>query len=96
MEVLTGFAVLSLVSMLMLSLLPDTKLKSTVRLVSSLLLLLSWLTALQTLFLRFSQPESAETAVFPLSETVGFSLSDAQSDAEDALSHRISAQEEAP
>lgn len=48
MEALTGFAVLSLLSSLLLSLLPETRLKSTVHLVASLLLLLSWLTALQT------------------------------------------------
>lgn len=47
MEALTGFAVLSLLSSLLLSLLPETRLKSTVHLVASLLLLLSWLTALQ-------------------------------------------------
>ena len=44
MEALTGFAVLSLLSSLLLSLLPETRLKSTVHLVASLLLLLSWLT----------------------------------------------------
>lgn len=41
MEALTGFAVLSLLSSLLLSLLPETRLKSTVHLVASLLLLLS-------------------------------------------------------
>ena len=65
MEALTGFAVLSLLSSLLLSLLPETRLKSTVHLVASLLLLLSWLTALQTLFLRFSQPESSVSAASP-------------------------------
>ena len=40
MEALTGFAVLSLLSSLLLSLLPETRLKSTVHLVASLLLLL--------------------------------------------------------
>ena len=77
MEALTGFAVLSLLSSLLLSLLPETRLKSTVHLVASLLLLLSWLTALQTLFLRFSQPESSVSAASPLSETADFSFADA-------------------
>jgi hypothetical protein len=63
MEALTGFAVLSLLSSLLLSLLPETRLKSTVHLVASLLLLLSWLTALQTLCTRFSQPESSATGI---------------------------------
>ena len=66
MEALTGFAVLSLLSSLLLSLLPETRLKSTVHLVASLLLLLSWLTALQTLCTRFSQPESSASAASPL------------------------------
>lgn len=91
MEALTGFAVLSLLSSLLLSLLPETKLKSTVHLVASLLLL-SWLTALQTLFLRFSQPESSASAASPLSETADFSFADAV----DALSRQPSAQEDAP
>lgn len=91
MEALTGFAVLSLLSSLLLSLLPETKLKSTVHLVASLLLL-SWLTALQTLFLRFSQPESSVSAASPLSETADFSFADAV----DALSRQPSAQEDAP
>ena len=58
MEALTGFAVLSLLSSLLLSLLPETRLKSTVHLVASLLLLLSWLTALQTLLslIHISEP----------------------------------------
>lgn len=92
MDVLTGFAVLSLLSSLLLSLLPETKLKSTVHLVASLLLLLSWLTALQSLFLRFSQPENSASAASPLTETADFSFADAV----DALSHRTPAQEEAP
>lgn len=74
MEALTGFAVLSLLSSLLLSLLPETRLKSTVHLVASLLLLLSWLTALQTLCTRFSQPESSASAASPLSETADFPL----------------------
>ena len=74
MEALTGFAVLSLLSSLLLSLLPETRLKSTVHLVASLLLLLSWLTALQTLCTRFSQPESSASAASPLSETADFSF----------------------
>ena len=73
MEALTGFAVLSLLSSLLLSLLP-------------------WLTALQTLFLRFSQPESSVSAASPLSETADFSFADAV----DALSRQPSAQEDAP
>lgn len=92
MEALTGFAVLSLLSSLLLSLLPETRLKSTVHLVASLLLLLSWLTALQTLFLRFSQPEGSVSAASPLSETADFSFADAV----DALSRQPSAQEDAP
>lgn len=92
MEALTGFSVLSLLSSLLLSLLPETRLKSTVHLVASLLLLLSWLTALQTLFLRFSQPESSVSAASPLSETADFSFADAV----DALSRQPSAQEDAP
>lgn len=91
MEALTGFAVLSLLSSLLLSLLPETRLKSTVHLVASLLLL-SWLTALQTLCTRFSQPESSASAASPLSETADFSFADAV----DALSRRPSAQEDAP
>ena len=91
MEALTGFAVLSLLSSLLLSLLPETRLKSTVHLVASLLLL-SWLTALQTLCTRFSQPESSASAVSPLSETADFSFADAV----DALSRQPSAQEDAP
>lgn len=59
MEALTGFAVLSLLSSLLLSLLPETRLKSTVHLVASLLLLLSWLTALQTLCTRFCSRKAA-------------------------------------
>lgn len=90
MEALTGFAVLSLLSSLLLSLLPETKLKSTVHLVASLLL--SWLTALQTLCTRFSQPESSASAASPLSETADFSFADAV----DALSRQPSAQEDAP
>ena len=89
MEALTGFAVLSLLSTLLL---PETRLKSTVHLVASLLLLLSWLTALQTLFLRFSQPESSVSAASPLSETADFSFADAV----DALSRQPSVQEDAP
>ena len=50
MEALTGFAVLSLLSSLLLSLLPETRLKSTVHLVASLLLLLSWPNAVYTGF----------------------------------------------
>ena len=92
MEALTGFAVLSLLSSLLLSLLPETRLKSTVHLVASLLLLLSWLTALQTLFLRLSQPESSVSAASSLSETADFSFADAV----DALSRQPSAQEDAP
>lgn len=93
MEALTGFAVLSLLSSLLLSLLPETRLKSTVHLVASLLLLLlSWLTALQTLCTRFSQPESSASAASPLSETADFSFADAV----DALSRQPSAQEDAP
>ena len=88
MEALTGFAVLSLLSSLLLSLLPETRLKSTVH----LLLLLSWLTALQTLCIRFSQPESSASAASPLSETADFSFADAV----DALSRQPSAQEDAP
>ena len=91
MEALTGFAVLSLLSSLLLSLLPETRLK-TVHLVASLLLLLSWLTALQTLCTRFSQPESSASAASPLSETADFSFADAV----DALSRQPSAQEDAP
>lgn len=91
MEALTGFAVLSLLSSLLLSLLPATRLKSTVHLVASLLLL-SWLTALQTLCTRFSQPESSASAASPLSETADFSFADAV----DALSRQPSAQEDAP
>ena len=91
MEALTGFAVLSLLSSLLLSLLPETRLKSTVHLVASLLLL-SWLTALQTLCTRFSQPESSACAASPLSETADFSFADAV----DALSRQPSAQEDAP
>ena len=91
MEALTGFAVLSLLSSLLLSLLPETKLKSTVHLVASLLLL-SWLTALQTLCTRFSQPESSASAASPLSETADFSFADAV----DALSRQASAQEDTP
>ena len=87
MEALTGFAVLSLLSSLLLSLLPETRLKSTVHLVASLLLLLSWLTALQTLCTRFSQPESSASAASPLSETADFSFADAV----DALSPAIRA-----
>ena len=81
MEALTGFAVLSLLSSLLLSLLPETRLKSTVHLVASLLL-----------FLRFSQPESSVSAASPLSETADFSFADAV----DALSRQPSAQEDAP
>ena len=102
MEALTGFAVLSLLSSLLLSLLPETRLKSTVHLVASLLLLLSWLTehagltvaltVLQTLCTRFSQPESSASAASPLSETADFSFADAV----DALSRQPSAQEDAP
>ena len=92
MEALTGFAVLSLLSSLLLSLLPETRLKSTVHLVASLLLLLSWLTALQTLFLRLSQPESSVSAASPLSVTADFSFADAV----DALSRQPSAQEDTP
>lgn len=92
MEALTGFAVLSLLSSLLLSLLPETRLKSTVHLVASLLLLLSWLTALQTLCTRFSQPETSASAASPLSETADFSFADAV----DALSRQPSAQEDAP
>ena len=91
MEALTGFAVLSLRSSLLLSLLPETRLKSTGQLVASLLLL-SWLTALQTLCTRFSQPESSASAASPLSETADFSFADAV----DALSRQPSAQEDAP
>lgn len=91
MEALTGFAVLSLLSSLLLSLLPETRLKSTVHLVASLLLL-SWLTALQTLCTRFSQPESSASAASPLSETADFSFADAV----DALSRQPSAQEDTP
>ena len=91
MEALTGFAVLSLLSSLLLSLLPETRLKSTVHLVASLLLL-SWLTARQTLCTRFSQPESSASAASPLSETADFSFADAV----DALSRQPSAQEDAP
>ena len=91
MEALTGFAVLSLLSSLLLSLLPETRLKSTVHLVASLLLL-SWLTALQTLCTRFLQPESRASAASPLSETADFSFADAV----DALSRQPSAQEDAP
>lgn len=91
MEALTGFAVLSLLSSLLLSLLPETRLKSTVHLVASLLLL-SWLTALQTLCTRFSQPESSASAASPLSETADFSFADAV----DALLRQPSAQEDAP
>lgn len=91
MEALTGFAVLSLISSLLLSLLPETRLKSTVHLVASLLLL-SWLTALQTLCTRFSQPESSASAASPLSETADFSFADAV----DALSRQPSAQEDTP
>lgn len=91
MEALTGFAVLSLLSSLLLSLLPETRLKSTVHLVASLLLL-SWLTALQTLCTRFSQPENSASAASPLSETADFSFADAV----DALSRQPSAQEDAP
>ena len=91
MEALTGFAVLSLLSSLLLSLLPETRLKSTVHL-ASLLLLLSWLTALQTLCTRFSQPESSASAASPLSETADFSFADAV----DALSRQPSAQEDTP
>ena len=86
MEALTGFAVLSLLSSLLLSLLPETRLKSTVQ------LLLSWLTALQTLCTRFSQPENSASAASPLSETADFSFADAV----DALSRQPSAQEDAP
>ena len=89
---LAGFAELSLLSSLLLSLLPETRLKSTVHLVASLLLLLSWLTALQTLCTRFSQPESSASAASPLSETADFSFADAV----DALSRQPSAQEDAP
>ena len=89
MEALTGFAVLSLLSSLLLSLLPETRLKSTVHLVASLL---SWLTALQTLCTRFSQPENSASAASPLSETADFSFADAV----DALSRQPSAQEDAP
>lgn len=91
MEALTGFAVLSLLSSLLLSLLPETRLKSTVHLVASLLLL-SWLTALQTLCTQFSQPESSASAASPLSETADFSFADAV----DALSRQPSAQEDTP
>lgn len=91
MEALTGFAVLSLLSSLLLSLLPETRLKSTVHLVASLLLL-SWLTALQTLCTRFSQPESSASAASSLSETADFSFADAV----DALSRQPSAQEDTP
>ena len=59
MEALTGFAVLSLLSSLLLSLLPETRLKSTVHLVASLLLLLSWLTALDALSRQPSVQEDA-------------------------------------
>ena len=92
MEALTGFAVLSLLSSLLLSLLPETRLKSTVHLVASLLLLLSWLTALQTLCTECSQPESRASAAPPRSETADFSFADAV----DALSRQPSAQEDAP
>lgn len=95
METLRGFAVLSLLSTLVLSLLPDTKLKRTVQLVSSLLLLLSWLTALQTLLPHFPLPNHADTP-HPLAETAGYSFSLAQSDAENALSRRFLPQEESP
>ena len=55
-------------------------------------LLLSWLTALQTLCTRFSQPESSASAASSLSETADFSFADAV----DALSRQPSAQEDTP
>lgn len=74
MEALTGFAVLSLLSSLLLSLLPETRLKSTVHLVASLLLLLSWLTALQTLFLRFHSRKAAFPPRLPCLKRLIFPL----------------------
>ena len=71
---------------------PETRLKITGHLVASLLLLLSWLTALQTLCTQFSQPESSASAASPLSETADFSFADAV----DALSRQPSAQEDTP
>ena len=95
MEALRGFAVLSLLSMLVLSILPETRLRRTVQLVASLFLLLSWLTALQALLPRLALPESASDAP-ALSATAGYSFSWAQSEAENALARRCVAQEESP
>lgn len=95
MEALRGFAVLSLLSMLVLSLLPDTKLKRTVHLVASLFLLFSWLTALQTMLPRLDSFTGTVDGQ-ALGETAGYSFSLAQSEAENALSRRLLPQEDAP
>ncbi len=73
-EALTGFAVLSLLSSLLLSLLPETRLKSTVHLVASLLLLLSWLTALQRCVHGFRSRKAALPPRLPCLKRLIFPL----------------------
>lgn len=50
MQLLLGFSVLSLLSSMVMMVLPDTPLKKTARLMLSLLLLFFWLTSLQDVF----------------------------------------------
>lgn len=87
MEVLTGFAVLSLLSHLLLTILPDRPLKKTVRLICSLLLMLTWLSALRSLLPSGADFLSASEGALNLSPLLPstYSLPDAAEQAQEAL-----------
>jgi len=85
LEVLGRFATLSLVSGLVLTLLPDGSVRRTASMAVGLLLLLFWMESLQVVITTFEALPDL-SAPSPLLTTTGFSLPQAEEDAVSALS----------